>query len=98
MSELARHIRALTRDVASLRADIEQYRTELRAALDRFLDERAPTRPFPPAVLSRCSCCGHLGQLDRPICRNVTSTVEVGGGDQRGYIAIEPFLRPSRSE
>ena len=34
-------VRALTREVASLRAEIEEYRAELRHVLDRFLDESA---------------------------------------------------------
>ncbi|MDT7597697.1 MAG: hypothetical protein QOJ06_3243 [Pseudonocardiales bacterium] len=34
-----RAARALARDVARLRTDIERYRTELRAVMDRCLDE-----------------------------------------------------------
>jgi hypothetical protein len=35
----ARDLRALGRDVVTLRADIEHYRAELREVVDRFLDE-----------------------------------------------------------
>jgi hypothetical protein len=35
-------VRALTREVAALRAEIEEYRAELRDVLDRFLDEHLP--------------------------------------------------------
>jgi hypothetical protein len=35
----ARDLRALTSDLANLRADIEHYRAELREVVDRFLDE-----------------------------------------------------------
>ena len=35
-------VRALTREVAALRAEIEEYRAELGDVLDRFLDEHLP--------------------------------------------------------
>lgn len=55
MGELSREIRALARDVAVLRAELEQYRTELREVLDRFLEERScgqagPVLTPPPEV------------------------------------------------
>lgn len=39
MGELARDIRALTQQVATLRAELERYRADLRDALDRLLDQ-----------------------------------------------------------
>ncbi len=47
VSELSREIRALARDVATLRAEFEQYRAELRHVLDQFLDECSCGRPGP---------------------------------------------------
>lgn len=39
MGELARDVQALTQQVGALRADVEQYRSDLRDVLDWFLAE-----------------------------------------------------------
>ena len=39
MGGLAREIRALTQQVAMLRAELERYRTDLRDGLDRLPDQ-----------------------------------------------------------
>ena len=41
VGELSWEIQTLARDVAVLRAELEQYRTELREVLDQFLEERS---------------------------------------------------------
>ena len=50
MPQSARSIRALARDVAALRADIQRYRTELHDVVDQFLGTQwtlaADTRPM----------------------------------------------------
>lgn len=43
MSELSRDIQALAGDLARLRTEIERFRTELRAVVDRFLDDERLT-------------------------------------------------------
>lgn len=48
-------VRALTREIAALRAELEQYRTELREVLDRFLDESACSTQD---GLGGCTCSG----------------------------------------
>jgi hypothetical protein len=42
-----RNVRALAQDVVSLRADIEQYRTDLRQVLECLLIEYGPRREAP---------------------------------------------------
>ena len=46
VSALSRDIQAVAGDVATLRSEIERFRTELRMVFERFIDEqRSGTRP-----------------------------------------------------
>lgn len=54
VSELSRDIQALAGDLARLQTEIERFRTELRAALDRFLNEQ-PGKTEGTAPLPGCS-------------------------------------------
>ncbi|HZA17040.1 MAG TPA: hypothetical protein VE645_09155 [Pseudonocardiaceae bacterium] len=67
MGDLSREIRALARDVAVLRAELEQYRTELTEVLDRFLEERSCGQAG-PVLTSLPEVDGQPGPVRRYRC------------------------------